>query len=1389
MDAPPADPSGASAAAEAAAEAVPAGKDAAKSTKADIADAIEDGSISSGGGIAPAVPAKTPERRPTAEPKPRTADSDEKLYAIAETNGGGLANWPSPGDETTATSNAAAAKWTFPGDGKPRPSTRLTASGKVACAYDGGDGGGGNDGTGGCPRQSQGRRLNFMCMSHFNSVTGGKMIPFDDDLVGKKKNKSHKANNGKAGKGGGKAAYDPERVKPADPDDVGGGEDGGNGSAGWTVLEVPRRKQGDHAKAADKYWFSPVRHYRFRSRVEVARFRKVLDELGKEGDEDEAWEIFRQNKGGSGGGRGGGGGRSGGDSKVGMVPDVGSSSFSEEETSSSEEDASDWVCDHCGATVPGRLSRCKCYRWKNGIHPMMKKKARRKREKAWAAGLNNQSMDATDTAADGAGGGEAVETLPGSTTTRSGRRSGRQRSLADEQAKAAEAPTRKRQRGAKSKGGAAAASKEDAIGKAAVSPVAGRARKRARSSAKTRRDARKREAAAEEKQKGKPDTDDFHVMMLRAVHEAPNAQAQTLAAAAFKAAGGDAWMAQRAVRTNANLTKLGLAPIPSVPPLPAKEKIVSDVLDGIISAVERRAAASLTTEDVTTNSVSSQELQSSSVGPSNAVDAAIGKNTMELKPTWPSAEPPVEDTHWDWNEAKQINYRQVLRISVKDPSAKELVTDARMSGIPVVLTDHVGWAGFALRWLRRNDAGSAIPACSTEEEEEKKTDGEMDVVDKQSMDGKELDLSDRSLYLDAEAMANDIGDQEVPVIKKSYDDTDPIAAKIPLGLFLRESWPSPTSKTKANQSLYLHQWQFPLNENACRKLCHKTQALPNSIFGEDLHKYWLDRVPNDCPLQYLFMGNEETMSKMHKDAGGLAITIAPIVGEKECVLVHRDDGNTCLYHLEASVDSDCIDLDAYPLLANARIWRTTIRPGEILLMPQGTYHQCRNVKSCLSYSRFHLDEVNLPAFLQSLFDGDATELEHDEVIWNAVEALMKKVDKVTDAGQDRIKKAVLEGREGPLSPAEMRVDEDIFKAVNALRSLRHVAREVARKLDLRETVKGIAASDEMPGPSSVSSKIDGGKEPWFAMVEDIDYCLHEFRFRYSKDVPPLSFSRPRGKKRFALPSTLMRSKRDDAANVTVYNGYQRVENNEDGSPILAFSTDLERGYILLSKAQSAMSDEERQALMEEVSRLSVGDTIMVKVKNKMCDAVVKEIRQRDTAVFMSYESYPALYDEYLPASLLREAIGGKSEVPLNDLKPGKIVIGLVGDKREEYRGVVKSVKCGVFIRAKLNFRAGIFVERWIDSELILGVGGIKRATRKRKLSSSDEDDSEEDGTGMEACENDDEEDTSKKKDVAKMKLSSSDEEDRTGTEACENDDGDANKEKDVANLLQTIERA
>ena len=59
------------------------------------------------------------------------------------------------------------------------------------------------------------------------------------------------------------------------------------------------------------------------------------------------------------------------------------------------------------------------------------------------------------------------------------------------------------------------------------------------------------------------------------------------------------------------------------------------------------------------------------------------------------------------------------------------------------------------------------------------------------------------------------------------------------------------------------------------------------------------------------------------------------------------------------------------MLAFARVWQHTLRPGEILLMPWGTFHAVRNLTATLSYHRFHLDRINLPAFYRSMVDCDA----------------------------------------------------------------------------------------------------------------------------------------------------------------------------------------------------------------------------------------------------------------------------------------------------------------------------------------------------------------------------------------------------------------------------------
>lgn len=310
--------------------------------------------------------------------------------------------------------------------------------------------------------------------------------------------------------------------------------------------------------------------------------------------------------------------------------------------------------------------------------------------------------------------------------------------------------------------------------------------------------------------------------------------------------------------------------------------------------------------------------------------------------------PPVDDHIWKWSDADQVSFREVERINVNDPNASTVVTQARIIGTPLVLVGHVGWANFAKRWLVEMKVKDTMDsaACTNASDSEKSISNDCRFDDL-------LDLS-KGYELDINKMIHDIGEEDVPVIKRNYNEQKPIHGRIAAKTFLMNCWPqsneseiiqhdrSINNKSQKNtSSLYLHQWQFPLSDTAGRKLCHHNNPLPKGVMGEDPLRYWLDlpQCQKDSPLQYIFMGREDTLSKLHKDPGGLEISIAPIVGEKECVLVHRDDGSNCMYNLTASLED--IDLHKNPLLFQARIWKTLIKPGEILLMPNGTYHQVR----------------------------------------------------------------------------------------------------------------------------------------------------------------------------------------------------------------------------------------------------------------------------------------------------------------------------------------------------------------------------------------------------------------------------------------------------------------
>lgn len=138
------------------------------------------------------------------------------------------------------------------------------------------------------------------------------------------------------------------------------------------------------------------------------------------------------------------------------------------------------------------------------------------------------------------------------------------------------------------------------------------------------------------------------------------------------------------------------------------------------------------------------------------------------------------------------------------------------------------------------------------------------------------------------------------------------------------------------------------------------------------------------------MGAAQTRTHIHRDNGGLSITIAPIVGRKEIILVHRDDGR--LLYDTTTTPGDA-DYQSHPLTAFANAWRVVLSPGDILVMPAGTYHSARNLEPCLSYSRFHLDRHDLVPALVSWRNGDAEEsVMHEEIFWNACYELVLIVE-------------------------------------------------------------------------------------------------------------------------------------------------------------------------------------------------------------------------------------------------------------------------------------------------------------------------------------------------------------------------------------------------------------
>lgn len=134
-------------------------------------------------------------------------------------------------------------------------------------------------------------------------------------------------------------------------------------------------------------------------------------------------------------------------------------------------------------------------------------------------------------------------------------------------------------------------------------------------------------------------------------------------------------------------------------------------------------------------------------------------------------------------------------------------------------------------------------------------------------------------------------------------------------------------------------------------------------------------------LPMLFFGGEKSNVFMHYDIDLANIFHFHFQGEKECILVHPDQ-TKYMYKVPFSlisredIDFDNPDFEKFPLLKNITPYRTHLKHGEMLYMPEGYWHYMKYLTPGFSMSLRSLAkkpknfaEAVYNVFIMRNFDG------------------------------------------------------------------------------------------------------------------------------------------------------------------------------------------------------------------------------------------------------------------------------------------------------------------------------------------------------------------------------------------------------------------------------------
>ena len=345
-------------------------------------------------------------------------------------------------------------------------------------------------------------------------------------------------------------------------------------------------------------------------------------------------------------------------------------------------------------------------------------------------------------------------------------------------------------------------------------------------------------------------------------------------------------------------------------------------------------------------------------------------------------------------------------------------------------------------------------------------------------------------------------------------------------------------------------------------------------------------------------------------------------------------------------------------------------------MPQGTFHQMRNVSSCLSYSSFHLDTLNIPAFVQSFMDDDALEIDHRGTLWNAGVELISRVDGMTDA-------AALAAREGGRGPS---LTDEERNVVETLRMLRHNI----RALDVRMNERKVAAT----GAEAADDDYVWGK-----LVDDIDLCLHEFKHRREDPVP--KFVKVRDNKKVShrhggdvnvvQPGSPSASACEveqegsdgaspDGRECEVYRAGGMGEEEEGNKNTL----DLNDYLSKLPVYGRSGGYKKCPSLGGPGPSRSVGGSVVIAYQSRVVPCVVSNVVPSVSSAIVAYDGYESEYDETHPLEMLKLARGnGREQCGEGDAKVGVTVFARWG-----------ATQVSFFFEEKKKKKAKVFFKRF-----------------------------------------------------------------------------------------------